>query len=92
MFGVVSPPTPAVRPVTSFAKARPARRAFAFSGHLLGGFPPLFDQLQQRLAAVSQTVALLEFVEQRDRLLAAIGTALPRPPAATPAESPVFCR
>ena len=59
------PPTLAARPVTSFAKARPARRAFAFLGHLLGGCPPLFDQLQKHLAAVSQALAFLELVEQR---------------------------
>ena len=50
-------------------KARPARRAFVFLGRLLlGGFPPLFDQLQQRLAAVAQTLALLELVNKGDGL------------------------
>jgi hypothetical protein len=51
-------------PVTSFAKARPARRAFAFSGHLLGGRPLVLDELQQRLAAVSQAMAILDLVEK----------------------------
>ena len=46
-------------------KARPARRAFVFLGRLLlGGSPPLFDQLQQRLAAAWQAVAFLKLVEQ----------------------------
>ena len=49
----------------SSAKARPARRAFAFSGHLLGGCPLLFDQLQQRLAAIAQALAFLDRVEHR---------------------------
>jgi hypothetical protein len=51
-------------PVTNFAKARPARRAFAFSGHLLGGRPLFLDELQQRLAAVSQAMAILDLVEK----------------------------
>jgi hypothetical protein len=55
----------AVRPVTSFTKARPARRAFAFLGHL-GGCPLLFDQLHQRLAAVWQPVPFLESVDYSD--------------------------
>ena len=51
-----------------FRKSPPGKAGFRISGHLLGGRPPLFDQLQKRLAAVSQAMALLEFVEQRDRL------------------------
>ena len=35
---------------------------------LLGGFPPLFDQLQQRLAAIAQALALLELVKKGDDL------------------------
>ena len=62
-WGLCCSPTQPLGPVTSFAKARPARRAFAFLGQLLGGRPPLFDQLQKRLAAASQTLALLEVVE-----------------------------
>src|ERR1019366_9228410 len=61
-------PTPAPRPVTSFAKGRPARRPLAFLGYVLGGCPLLFDQLQKRLAAVAQAMAFLEFIEQSDRL------------------------
>ena len=53
-----TPQTLAARPVTNFAKARPARRAFAFQVILLGGCPPLLDQLQQRLAAAAQPLAL----------------------------------
>jgi len=45
-------------------KARPARRAFAISGYVLGSRPPLFDQLQQRLAAIAQALALFECVEE----------------------------
>ena len=30
---------------------------------LLGGCPPLFDQLQQRLAAVAQALAFLDLVK-----------------------------
>ena len=67
-LGSVRPPDVADRPVASFAKARPARRAFAFSGHLLGGCPLLLDQLQQRLAAVAQALAFLDRVEHRHRL------------------------
>jgi hypothetical protein len=48
-------------------KARPARRAFVFLGRLLlGGVPPPFDQLQDSLAAVPQTLALLELVKHGD--------------------------
>ena len=57
-------PYVADRPVGSLVKARPARRAFTFSAHLLGGSSPLFNQLQQRLAAVAQPSAFLELVEQ----------------------------
>jgi hypothetical protein len=66
-LGVLRPLDVAVRLVANFAKARPARRAFAFSGDLLGGCPPLFDQLQQRLAPAAQPVAFLDRVEHRHR-------------------------
>src|SRR5271165_4913198 len=62
--GGVRPIDVAVRLVANFAKARPARRAFAFSGGLLGGCPLLLDQLQTRLAAVAQAMAVLELVEK----------------------------
>jgi hypothetical protein len=66
-LGLSKPLDVANRPVVSFAKARPARRAFAFSGHLLGGWPLLLDQLQQRLATVAQPLAFLDRVEHRHR-------------------------
>src|SRR5271166_3479463 len=65
--GGVRPIDVAVRLVANFAKARPARRAFAFSGGLLGGCPLLLDQLQKRLAAAPQTLAFLDRVEHRYR-------------------------
>ena len=36
---------------------------------LLGDFPPLFDQFQERLAAVAQAMALLVLVKKGDRLV-----------------------
>lgn len=51
-----------------FHKGPPGKAGFCISGYLLGCFPPSFDQLQQCLAAVTQPVAFLEFVEQSDRL------------------------
>ena len=50
-----------------FRKSPPGKAGFRISGDLLGRFPPLFDQLQQRLAAAPQALAFLEFVEHRDR-------------------------
>jgi hypothetical protein len=35
---------------------------------LLGGFPPPFDQLQKRLAAIPQALAFLEFINEGDHL------------------------
>src|SRR3954469_16283403 len=50
-------------------KARPARRAFVFLARLLlSGSPPPFDKVQQRLATATQTVTLLELVNERDGL------------------------
>jgi len=55
-------PTPAARPVTSL-ESPPGKAGFRVSELLLlGGFPPLFDQLQQRLTAAAQTLAFLELV------------------------------
>jgi hypothetical protein len=50
-----------------FRESPPGKAGFRISGQLLGGSPPLFDQLQKRLAAASQALASLEFVDQRDR-------------------------
>ena len=62
--GEVVLPTLAYKGPSRVLKARPARRAFVFLGRLLlGGPPPLFDELQQRLAAAWQTVAFLELVD-----------------------------
>jgi len=41
-----------------------------FLGHLLlGDFPPPLDQLLQRLAPITQALALLELVNKGDRLV-----------------------
>jgi hypothetical protein len=63
-WGLQKSPTPALKARHEFAKARPARRAFAFLSSLLGGRPPSFDQLQKRLAAISQAMAILDLVEK----------------------------
>ncbi len=51
-----------------FRKSPPGKAGFRISGHLLGGCPPMFDQLQKRLAATAQAVALLQFIDEFDRL------------------------
>ena len=50
---------------------------------LLGGFPPLFDQLQQRLAAITQALAFLELVKKSDGLARQRGDELMLPLAAS---------
>jgi hypothetical protein len=51
-----------------FRKSPPGKAGFCIFRSLLGGRPPLFDQLQKGLASAAQTLALLEIVEHRDRL------------------------
>jgi hypothetical protein len=51
-----------------FRKSPPGKAGFRISGHLLGGGPLFFNQLQEHLAAVAQALALLEFVNHRDRM------------------------
>ena len=56
------------RPVTSF-EGPPGKAGFRVSDRLLlGGGPPLFDQLLDGLAAVPQSLALLKLVKQGDYL------------------------
>jgi hypothetical protein len=51
-------------------KARPGKAGFRVSRSLLlGDFPPLFDQLHQHLAAVSQAMAFLKLVKKGDLLI-----------------------
>jgi hypothetical protein len=53
-----------------FHEGPPGKAGFRISGDLLlGGGPPLFDQLQECLAAVAQPLAFLDLVEHRYRLL-----------------------
>jgi hypothetical protein len=48
-----------------FLKARPARRAFQFLGHLLlGDLPPYCNELFQHLASIIQAMAFLKLVEK----------------------------
>jgi hypothetical protein len=47
-----------------FRKSPPGKAGFRISGHLLGGRPLFLDELQQRLAAVSQAMAILDLVEK----------------------------
>jgi hypothetical protein len=50
-------------------KSPPGKAGFSSLRHLLlGGFPPLLDQLQQRLAAVPQALSFLKFINEGDRL------------------------
>lgn len=51
-----------------FRKSPPGKAGFRISGHLLGGRPPMFDQLQKRLAAAPQAMAMLQFIDQLDCL------------------------
>ena len=46
-----------------FRKSPPGKAGFCISGHPLSGRPPMFDQLQKRLAAATQAVALLQFID-----------------------------
>jgi hypothetical protein len=62
-------PTLAFRPVTSFGKpARQGGLSPFLRRLLLGGFPPVLNQLQQHLAAITQTLAFLKFINEGDSL------------------------
>ncbi len=51
-----------------FQESPPGKAGFRISSDLLGGRSPMFDQLDQRLAAATQPLAFLEFVEQGHKL------------------------
>jgi hypothetical protein len=59
---------PATQARHEIHKSPPGKVGFCISGDLLGRFPPPLDQFQQGLAAASQSLAFLEFVEQRHSL------------------------
>jgi len=51
-----------------FRKSPPGKAGFRISDHVLGACPFLSDQLQQRLAAVTQAIAFLDLIEHGDSL------------------------
>jgi hypothetical protein len=64
-LGVFSDPRRSRKARHEFSQSPPCKAGFRISGGLLlGDRSPLFDQLQQRLAAIPQTLAFLDLVEK----------------------------
>jgi hypothetical protein len=67
-LGIATSPDASRKARHEFRESPPGKAGFRNSGHLLGGRPPPFNKLLERLAAATEGLALLDRVEQFNRL------------------------